>query len=394
MTVMDDDDVQRRLDRLADELTTAGALRSAQWGRVFRAVRRHVFVPRYWHDEQPGAFPARWRMVDHATRDHGEWLQAVYSDRTLPTELTGVPARTGEGMHPQVTSSSTMPGLVMAMLEDLDVADGMHVLQIGTGSGYTAALLCERLGEANVTSIDVSPELVALARVRLAAHGYRPRLVSGDGAAGVPQRAPFDRVIATCGVADIPTRWIEQTRDGGKLLVNLLGSFNPYALVLLTIDAGRASGKLLRQRGTFMPMRPDPQPRAEDAPIHREASETANGHSPLDPQDLYADQTLGLLAQTQLHDVRCRRVYVDAGPHLGTELATPDGSSWALVHHAQDDHGYATRQAGPRQLWHEIEQVHERWTALGSPASHRFGLTIDHTSHPRLWLDHPSNTAW
>ncbi len=256
MVTVDEHEVVRRLEELAEELTVSGDLCNPEWRRAFLAVRRHVFVPRYWHDEEPGAFPARWRMVDNATRDHQEWLDAVYSNRTLATELTGTPALAGGGMHPQVTSSTTMPGLVMAMLEDLDVADGMRVLEIGTGTGYNAALLCERLGDVNVTSIDFDPELVALADVRLAHHGYDDE-------------------------------------------------------------------------------------------------------------------------------------------HLGTELATPDGSSWAVVHHTPDDIGHPTRQAGPRRLWDELEQLHEQWTALDCPAYHRFGLTLDRNSQPLLWLDHPdSGHTW
>jgi protein-L-isoaspartate O-methyltransferase len=69
------------------------------------------------------------------------------------------------------TSSSTLPSLVLEMLEELDVAEGHRVLEIGTGSGYNAALLCQRLGSELVTSVDIDPELVDLARERLAANG-------------------------------------------------------------------------------------------------------------------------------------------------------------------------------------------------------------------------------
>lgn len=89
-------------------------------------------------------------MIDCANRDHNEWIEAVYSIRTLATDLNGVPSRDGTSMHPQVTSSTTRPGLVMAMLEDL-VSDGMRVLEVGTEPATTAALLCQRLGETNVT---------------------------------------------------------------------------------------------------------------------------------------------------------------------------------------------------------------------------------------------------
>ncbi len=187
MTTVDELEVQERLTKLADHLVANGDLRSPEWRSAFLTVRRHVFVPRYWHDEEPGAFPARWRMVDRATKDHHEWLDAVYSNRTLATELSGVPAASGEGMHPQVTSSTTMPGLVIAMLEDLDVRDGHQVLEVGTGAGYNAALLCQRLGDTNVTSMDIDPELVAIAGVRLgqtqlpATPGHRRRIGRGTG---------------------------------------------------------------------------------------------------------------------------------------------------------------------------------------------------------------------
>lgn len=395
MTTVDDADVQRRLEKLAEKLADSGEIRSPEWRQAFLTVRRHVFVPRYWHDEEPGAFPARWRMVDNATSDHQEWLGAVYSNRTLATDLTGTPATTGEGMHPQVTSSTTMPSLVMAMLEDLDIAEGMRVLEIGTGTGYNAALLCARLGDTNVTSIDIDPELVALARIRLADHGYRPHLVTGDGAAGAPKHAPFDRIIATCGVDRIPYTWIEQTRAGGKIMSNIRGPFTAYALILLTVHNGIASGNFLAQSGGFMPLRADPtRPFNYTVTIDHNATDAAEGHSPLDPQEAYDDQNWGLLAQTHLTGLACRQIYVDDHEYLGTELATPDGSSWAIVHHAPDDDGHFTQQAGPRRLWDELEALHDQWTALGRPAYHRFGLTLNRHAQT-LWLDQPdSRHTW
>jgi len=392
VAIVDEADVQRRLTKLADELAGSGDLRSPEWRQAFLAVRRHVFVPRYWHDEEPGAFPARWRMVDNATRDHHEWVDAVYSNRTLATDLTGTPVVTGEGMHPQVTSSTTMPGLVMAMLEDLDVADGMRVLEIGTGTGYNAALLCERVGDSNVASIDVDPELTALAGIRLARHGYRPHMVAGDGAAGVPECAPFDRIIATCGMDHVPQSWIEQCRDGGKIMTNLPGPFNAWPLILLTVSEGSASGTFLRQSGSFMPRRTDPdQPFDYTVDIRRDATDAVHGHSRLDPRQAYENRSWGLVAQTHLRGVACRRVYVDDNEHLGTELATADGSSWAVIHHTPDGHGHLTCQSGARQLWTELEELHEQWIALERPAVDRFGLTVTGDGETVLWLDHPGS---
>jgi methyltransferase of ATP-grasp peptide maturase system len=394
--IVDDDDVALRLKRLADELEEKGQLTDPAWRRAFLAVRRHVFVPRFWRDEEPGAFPARWRMIDNATVDHLDWLEAIYSNQTLATELTGVPAKGAPGMHPQVTSSTTMPGLVMAMLEALDVRAGMDVLEIGTGTGYNAALLCERLGDRHVTTIDIGPELTALARVRLAAHGHHPHVATGDGAAGVPERAPFDRVIATCGLDEVPQAWIDQTRGGGKILVNVLGPWNGFALVLLTVHGDTASGRFQRQWGGFMPRRTDPA-RAHDytVRISEVADDPAESYSAVDPETLSDDSAFGLLAQSVLTGVMSRRIYVDDSENLGTEIGNADGSSWAMVHHTPDGaRGFCVLQAGPRRLWDEIETVHREWLAHDRPGHDRFGLTVGGGMAPVVWLDEPSNALF
>ena len=93
-----------------------------------------------------------------------------------------------------------MPGLVIAMLEaidvDAEVDHALTVLEVGTAAGYNAALLCKRLGDDNVTTLDISPELTALARVRLAEHGYQPYVVAGDGA---QHSAPVIDTLAMIG---------------------------------------------------------------------------------------------------------------------------------------------------------------------------------------------------
>ncbi|MGH3694552.1 MAG: methyltransferase domain-containing protein, partial [Pseudonocardiaceae bacterium] len=85
------------------------------------------------------------------------------------------------------------------MLQALAVEDGHRVLQVATGTGYTAALLCERLGSTQVTSIDVDPDLTAAARARLRRCGYLPTVITGDGRDGYPEHALYDRTIATFG---------------------------------------------------------------------------------------------------------------------------------------------------------------------------------------------------
>ncbi|MCZ9339668.1 methyltransferase domain-containing protein, partial [Streptomyces sp. TRM76130] len=102
-------------------------------------------------------------------------------------------------------SSSSQPSLMALMLAELRVADGDRVLEIGAGTGYNAALLCHRLGDDGlVTTVDLDPEITDSARRHLDAAGYHPAVVTGDGARGVPGRAPYDRIIATCALPAVP----------------------------------------------------------------------------------------------------------------------------------------------------------------------------------------------
>jgi protein-L-isoaspartate(D-aspartate) O-methyltransferase len=95
------------------------------------------------------------------------------------------------------------------------------VLDVGTGSGYSAALLCEVVGSANVTSIDVGEEVVALARHRLTEAGYAPAVVCGDGFHGYAPHAPHDRIVSMVGLGRVPPAWVEQTRPGGVIVATL-----------------------------------------------------------------------------------------------------------------------------------------------------------------------------
>ncbi|MFD7642724.1 methyltransferase domain-containing protein [Kitasatospora sp. NPDC059795] len=222
------------------------------WAATFDAVPRSLFLPDLvWaHDMTTGTS----RSVDRCADETG-WLDATAEDVPIVTQWDdGAHHGAEPGTVP--TSSASQPSVVAAMLDLLRVEPGMRVVEQGTGTGWNAALLAHRLGDANVTTVEIDPQVAAHARTRLHAAGYRPRTVCSDGAYGHPDGAPYDRVIATFGVRDIPLPWIEQTRPGGMLLVPFGGRYsNADALVRLTVHAdGTASGPFL-QPVEFMKMR-------------------------------------------------------------------------------------------------------------------------------------------
>ena len=190
------DDWTGRAATLCDELVTAGKLTSPEWQAAVLAVPRHEFVPEFYERGTEPMRPGAWELVSASSPETRErWWDRVWTNVSLVTQL-GEVGRWGTQV---VTgpSSSSAPSLMTRMLETLDIRDGHRVLEIGTGTGYNAALMSHRLGDQNVFSVDVDAGLVDSARDRLVALGYRPTLAAVDGVAGLPAHAPYDRIIAT-----------------------------------------------------------------------------------------------------------------------------------------------------------------------------------------------------
>ncbi len=137
----------------------------------------------------------------------------------------------------------SQPFIVAIMTELLDVAREDSVLEIGTGSGYQAAILAELARK--VYSIEVVPSLAESARRALAAEGYRNvEIRCGDGALGWPEFAPYDAIIVTAAASQIPPALLAQLRPGGRMIVPV---GEPYATQMLVRIAKDAASDLERR---------------------------------------------------------------------------------------------------------------------------------------------------
>ncbi len=372
---------------LADQLARSGNLRTPEWQAAFAAVPRHEFVPEFFEQHSPG----QWQRINGT--DPGQrqrWLSAVYSNTTLITALQDVALanKAGRLTFAVAVSSSTEPGLMAQMLEDLDIHPGHTVLEIGTGTGYNVALLCERLGDDHVYSLDLRKDQVEAAARRLAWVGYHPTLATADGAEGLPDYGPFNRIIATCSVQCIPPAWIEQLRPNGMLLADLEGSIYAGNVAALHRQTGTIlQGRFSAQYGSFMPMQHqlDIQPGRSYPTDPNTATERISTLSPnlvhrrRHPFSFYAQ--LHLPSNTQLQPA--------ASGDL-TRLVAPDGS-WCEISQQPDESGHHhLTEGGPQRLWNIIEQAHEHYTALGQPQWERFGITASPTEQ-HVWLDDPEN---
>ncbi|MGH2349227.1 MAG: methyltransferase domain-containing protein [bacterium] len=175
-------------NRLVDTLKRRGSIRSPAVEAAFRAVPRHLFVP-------------------HRTATD------AYRDDAIPTRWE----------HGLPTSSSSQPGIMAVMAEQLALEPGHRVLEIGAGTGYNAAILRELVGPAGtVVTVDIQSDVAADARAHLRAAGYADvEVIAADGGFGYPAGAPYDRIIVTASLSDVSPPWVAQLADGGRLLLPL-----------------------------------------------------------------------------------------------------------------------------------------------------------------------------
>ncbi len=219
-----------------------------------------LFAPRI-ATAQADFAAARQRMLDEQIVARGVSDTAVLrAMRTVPRHLFVPPARRADayGDFPLPIGQGqtiSQPYVVAYMTEQLRLSPRSRVLEVGTGSGYQAAVLAEIAGE--VYSIEIVPELGRSAAARLAELGYgRVHVRIGDGYAGWPETAPFDAIIVTAAAQDVPAPLVAQLKPGGRMVLPVGPEDGDQLLVLVRKSddgAGTVTRVLLPVR--FVPLR-------------------------------------------------------------------------------------------------------------------------------------------
>lgn len=221
---MSDQNISDLQKKLADELIKKNFIKTKEVEKAFLAVPRHLFLP-------------------------GVDLEKVYSNNAIVTKW--------EGQYP--ISSSSEPGVYGIMLEQLELKEGLKILEIGAGTGFNAALMAQMTGETgNVVTVDIDKDIADSAQNNLNSAGYpNVKVICKDGATGYQPDAPYDRIILTAGAWDINREWFEQLKPGGILVVPIVISIKDQMTIAFKrvedhLESSSISGcKFMELRGDY-----------------------------------------------------------------------------------------------------------------------------------------------
>lgn len=371
-------EAERRRHRLVADLVAHGHLDPA-WREVFTAVPREAFVPdTIWRRDLDLDSPYDLVPVRRAD-DPERWDDLVHADDFVIIQVNdGLPPGP-DGRGDTLTSSASMPRVVARMLGHLDLRPGQTVLEVGTGTGYNAALLAGRVGAAAVTTIEVDPDIAASARAALSGAGYDAvEVVTGDGADGYPPRAPYDRIIGTAAVRAVPPAWVAQTRPGGRIVTPWGTDYENGNLLALDVgDDGTAVGRLV-DTASFMWLRAH-RVAAPSIPVAAEDDDVVTSSTDLHPYRIAGHRDVCLAVGLRVPGCQYRYRPATGTDHEGTLwLLDPGTGSWASLRHHPDAAGpCSVRQHGPRLLFDEVAAAYRWWTGLGSPGAQQWQFVVD-----------------
>jgi len=355
---------------LVEELKVQG-ITSQQVLQAFARVPRHSFVQAYYERQ---AEQDTW--VQKVATDTEEWYQRIYSNRSFVTLVDPV----GRSM-----SSSSQPCAMAQMLSVLDVHPGQRILEIGTGTGYNAAMLACLTGDPSlVITIDIEARITEQAQKALSATGYGAiTVLTGDRREGYAPGAPYDRIIATASTPTVPVSWKEQLSHEGILVAVLQPGIAMGGGVLQAIKhEEHLLGQLLYEV-TFMPLHDEQFEQLPSRVPH------INMHIPVmeifsfadhlfDPKVIWTPSFQFFLYATypKLQIVEQQREPSDR--HIYTlffDEKEPD--NYISFFKDQDTHKVEMRGKKARALWTQLIRAYTLWNNVGQPAITTYHFEMD-----------------
>jgi protein-L-isoaspartate(D-aspartate) O-methyltransferase len=381
-------------DALVAALKSEGKLSSPLVEAAFKQVPRHPFIDNFYLLERKNR-RVQWRQVQRSTVQNTDtWLRAVYANQPVVTAFDE---------YNTPTSSSSSPDAMVFMLEELQLTPGMRVLEIGTGTGYNAALLAHIVGDPQkIFTVEIDDALAHRAQHILdQVAGEGITVYAGDGLRGYAPGAPYDRMIATGSYHKVPMDWLDQLQPGGILLMNLRGHFGACAfLKVVKAGPGRTANGIFLAGSDFIELR-DAQ-----APSHRVTDLVARylgrpaleqrtfTNTEFDPALLW-DHRLEFLLQLSFPEMYFTSVHVDPMCPCLIDVA----SDTMLVFRPVERQGeWLVEIKGQKQLWNKVTQAYSWWVDTGRADIDAYRLEIDASGkqcvmlaskvggHERTWI--------
>ncbi|MBV9022070.1 MAG: hypothetical protein JO125_04610 [Chloroflexi bacterium] len=349
--------------------------------QAFLQVPRHIFISSFFEGKQLHVAP-------HPCDEQAwhTWLRKIYTDEALTTkqDILGLP-----------TSSSSQPSVMAVMLESLNVQPENYVLEVGTGTGYNAALLGHLVAHpSQITTMDIDPELICLARPCIEhTIGEGEMVLTGNGLLGYTPNAPYDRLIATGSTLPIPIAWMQQLQTGGKLVLDMRGRLSGGLLLLEKPGHERAIGRFLPEwhHIHFMSLRAAATDEVSPCLPKNYQQLPLQEHVSLTPHDAAYDCASHFSSYEQFRGQ-------DNAVNLWLQWALPEvfikwkgrpEASYAVVTDARTvvtiarrEQGIEVIARGERPLWSNTLQAYQDWCSAGKPGWEAYTLLIDqHNQH-------------
>lgn len=350
-------DWDRQAIALADRVTHP----DSRWLDIVSGVARHDLVPRWWEKDESGAWTLR-----VGTDDLKTWAKVAYGDRSVVTQVGARHADHAErDERPEglPTSSATLPSLVVRMLRHGRIREGLRTLDLGTGAGGLTAYASLRIGDRNVTSLDIDPYLTYAARPRLAAMGLHPNFITADATDHIP--GSYERAVSTVGLPAGPglRPVLAALVTGGRLATTLgrtslivTGWKETNGDVVGVVERDTAGFMLTRSGDNYPPALSELLALAKGS----EGDERTTGRYPV--VDVANAWELSSMLEVTTPGVE--HTYEQRDRHRTAYMVHADGS-WARASAEWSDPP-EVHQGGPRRLWTALERIRNRQAMEGS----------------------------
>jgi len=361
------------INALVTTLKNQGKLSSPLVEDAFRSVPRHPFIEQFYLQDIVN-HRIQWHRRELATISNAEaWLQEIYTNQPLITtyDENNVP-----------TSSSSSPDAMAIMLEALQLRPGLHVLEIGTGTGYNAALLAHIVGDTHkVFSVEIDTEIAQRAQHKLNhVVGEGVTVYTGNGLDGYAPGAPYDRIIATGSYYKVPLAWLDQLQTGGIIVMNLRGHIGICAFLKIEkVGLQRAAHGIFLSNSEFMELTDINNPSHRVSELISQylgqpmITQIPFSHAEFDPSLLW-DHRLDFMLQLAFPQMYFTSVYLNPMLPCLVDVAS---STMLVFHPTEQNDTWVVEIKGQKNIWDGVVQVYKLWTEAGRPDVTDYLVDID-----------------